>query len=261
MLIDSHCHLNYNQIYLNLDYILQLMNINNVSHALTVSTELNTIPDVVKIAETYDNIFASIGIHPDEVNQSFSLTQQMLDNYASNPKVVAIGETGLDYYRSPSDDNIKLQKMFFDLQINKSIEFNLPLIIHTRSSVIDTYEMLDSYRQHNINGVMHCFTESIANAKKFLDLGFYISISGIVTFKNANDVKQLAKFIPQDRLLIETDSPFLSPVPFRGKNNHPALLSYVASCIAEIRETTVENLGTITTENFFKLFNKATIKL
>lgn len=257
MLVDSHCHLNYKQIYSNLDYFIKLMVENNVSHALTVSTEIETIKDVVEISETYNNIFSSIGIHPDEIECDYNSAENILNKYANNLNVVAIGETGLDYYRNPSIDSIKIQKKFFNLQINKSIEFNLPLIIHTRNSSDDTYEILNYYKEKNINGVMHCFTESICNAKKFLDLGFYISISGIVTFKNANEIRELAKFVPQDRLLIETDSPFLAPEPSRGKENHPALLKHTALRIAEIRNISLEELGKLTSENFFRLFKRA----
>jgi len=256
MLVDSHCHLNFDELYNDLDSYLAQMKDHGVTHALCVGTRPDNLDRIVGIANKYNNIFASVGIHPDEKLEGFDLTPDFLLKYVSNPKVIALGETGLDYYRTEPGADMKWQHDRFILHIDLSNQTDLPLIIHTRSSIDDTLAIMKSHKAKQ--AVMHCFTENIENAKKCLDMGYYISISGIVTFKNAQTIKDVAKYVPIDRLLVETDSPFLAPVPFRGTQNNPALVSYVAQYVADLREISVEELAIATTNNFFNLFKKAT---
>ncbi len=256
MFIDSHCHLNFSELQENIETYLLQMQENQVDYALCIGTRPDNLEAVVKIATQYPHIFATVGVHPDERCEDFDINRTLLEKYLSNPKVVGIGETGLDYYRVINED-MSWQHDRFRLHIDVALSAGLPLVIHTRSSIDDTIQILKDNNADKCGAVMHCFTESIENAKKCLDLGFYISISGIVTFKNATAIQDLAKFVPMDRLLIETDSPFLAPVPFRGKTNHPALVKYTAQYIADLKEISLEALGYQTSNNFFTLFNKA----
>jgi TatD DNase family protein len=254
MLVDSHCHLNFTELAVNLDEYLIEMEKNQVKYALCIGTRLDNLTQVVDIANKYNNIFATVGIHPDEVLPNFQ--SKDIESFLLEPKVVGIGETGLDYYHDNGINKIQQQQRF-QTHVELAIQYKLPLVIHTRDSFADIYDILKNNQHTNLSGVMHCFTESIENAKKALDLGFYISLSGIVTFKNATNVIELAKYVPLDRLLIETDSPFLAPVPYRGKLNHPALVTYVANKIAELRHQSLNDIATNTTDNFFKLFKRA----
>lgn len=254
MLVDSHCHLNFDELYLNLDEYLLAMANNQVKYALCIGTRLDNLDKVISIANNHVNIFATVGVHPDEILPNFQ--QNDIEKFLLKPKVVGIGETGLDYYHDNGTNKIEQQNRF-QTHIELAIKYKLPLVIHTRESFSDTYSILENNRDDNLSGVMHCFTETIDNARKALDLGFYISISGIVTFKNATNVIELAKFVPIDRLLIETDSPFLAPIPFRGKLNHPALVYNVAEKVAELRGDNFARIAEATTNNFFKLFTKA----
>jgi TatD DNase family protein len=256
MLIDSHCHLNFDELYNDIDHYLQQMTMNEISHALCVGTNIDNWDRIIGIANKYQNIFASVGMHPDEKETSSPLSKGMLLKHTANNKVIAIGETGLDYYRV-DDDDISWQHNRFIVHIEAAIEADLPLIIHTRDSIVDTLAILQEHEASRAGAVMHCFTENLDNAKKCLDLGFYISISGIVTFKNAQTIQEVAKYIPIDRLLIETDAPFLAPMPFRGKLNHPALVKHTAEYIANLRGISFDSLGQATSDNFFRLFKKA----
>lgn len=261
MLIDSHCHLNFPELYNNIDDYLKLMQENNVAYALCVATRPDNIEKVIDIATQYENLFASTGIHPDEPFDNFNLTEEFLLKYTFNPKVIAIGETGLDYYHATSDTDIESQKKRFITHIEVAKKANLPLIIHTRDAIVDTLDIMKSYNASQCLGVMHCFTESKDWMQKCLDLGFYISISGIVTFKNAQTVQEMARYVPLDRLLIETDSPFLAPNPFRGKTNHPALVKYVAEFLADLKNIKLEQLAEATSRNFCNLFARANLKI
>lgn len=254
MLVDSHCHLNFDELFLNLDDHLLAMKSNQVKYALCIGTRLDNLEKVVSIANNNANIFATVGVHPDEVLPEFDKND--IEKFLLEPKVIGIGETGLDYYHDNGKNKVEQQKRF-QIHIELALKYKLPLVIHTRESFADTYDILKSNYSNSLSGVMHCFTETVDNARKALDLGFYISLSGIVTFKNATNVIELAKFVPLDRLLIETDSPFLAPMPFRGKLNHPALVYYVAEKIAELRTDNFDNIANVTTTNFFKLFTKA----
>lgn len=251
MYIDSHCHLNFPELSSKLDEILAHMRENQVTHALCVSVELDKLPEILHLAEQHDNLYASVGVHPDYELEN-EPDQSLLLSLASHPKVVAIGETGLDYYRLQGD--LEWQRKRFRTHIRAAIEANKPLIIHTRSAAEDTIKLMHEESAHKAGGVMHCFTESMEVALAAIEMNFYISFSGIVTFKNALAIKEVARQIPLDRILIETDSPYLAPVPFRGKLNQPAYVKYVAEEIARLRGVSTDDIGRASSENFKKLF-------
>ncbi|MFT3803747.1 MAG: TatD family hydrolase [Burkholderiaceae bacterium] len=253
MYIDSHCHLDFPDLRERVDDILQRMTDNGVDRALCVAVNLADYPNVLALAERYPRLDASVGVHPDyqDVEEP---TVDGLCRQALHPKVVAIGETGLDYYRLEGD--LEWQRERFRVHIRAARRAGLPLIIHTRAAAADTLAIMREEGADQAGGVMHCFTEDWPTARAALDLGFYISFSGIVTFKNAADLREVAARVPDDRLLIETDSPYLAPVPFRGKTNEPTYVRHVAECLAQVRQTTPESIGHSTSENFFKLFKK-----
>ena len=256
MLVDSHCHLNFPELYADLGGCLEQMKQNKIDYALCVGTRPDNLDRIVNMATEHANLFASVGIHPDERLDDFILTPEYLLDYVSNPKVIAIGETGLDYYRI-QDEDMSWQHQRFILHIDVAKQAELPLIIHTRESIADTLQIMKDNNAMQAGAVMHCFTENLENAKKCLDLGFYISISGIVTFKSAHIVQEVAKYVPLDMLLVETDAPFLAPTPFRGKTNHPALVKHTAQYVADLKGISLESLAVATTNNFFTLFKKA----
>ena len=254
--VDSHCHINFPELYQNIDSILSKMSSNKVTHALCVSVTLDKLPDIFKIANTYAHIFASVGVHPDYEDIKEPSVEELC-RLAKENKVVAIGETGLDYFRVQGD--LTWQRDRFRTHIKAAIQSNLPLIIHTRNAAEDTLKIMREEGANQVGGVMHCFTESLDVALEAIKLNFYISFSGIVTFKNATDLKEVVKAIPLDRMLIETDSPYLAPLPYRGKINDPSNVIHVAEEIAKLKNISVEEVGQITTQNFFKLFSKCRI--
>jgi TatD DNase family protein len=255
MLVDSHCHLNFPEFTENINAVRQLMQDAQVGHALCVSVTLDKFPEVLSLAEKYDNFYASVGVHPDyEDIEEPSL--EALVRLALHPKIVAIGETGLDYYRLTGD--LEWQRERFRTHIRAAILADKPLIIHTRSAAEDTLRIMQEEGAEKIGGVMHCFTENLEVALAAISMGFYISFSGIVTFKNATQIKVVAQAIPLDKILVETDSPYLAPVPFRGKTNQPAYVKYVAQEIANLRGTSLDEVMQATTQNFFTLFKHAT---
>lgn len=225
-----------------------------VGHALCVSVTLDKVHEVIALAEQYDNFYASVGVHPDYENIE-EPTVETLVRLANHPKVVAIGETGLDYFRLTGD--LAWQRERFRTHIRAAMIANKPLIIHTRSAAEDTITIMREEQAQLVGGVMHCFTESLEVALQAIDLGFYISFSGIVTFKNAVQLKEVAKAIPLDSILVETDSPYLAPIPFRGKTNQPAYVRHTAQEIANLRGITLEEVTAATTRNFFTLFTDA----
>jgi TatD DNase family protein len=251
MFIDSHCHLNFPELADNLDEVLSKMKLNSVTHALCVSVELDKIPQILHLAEQHDNLYVSVGVHPD-YELSVEPTQAELVRLSQPPKVVAIGETGLDYYRLQGD--LEWQRNRFRTHIRAARECGKPLIIHTRSAATDTLRIMQEENAGQIGGVMHCFTESLEVAQAAIEMGFYISFSGIVTFKNALEIKHVATTIPLEKILIETDSPFLAPTPYRGKLNQPAYVKHVAEELARLRNVSVEEIGNATSENFRRLF-------
>ncbi len=252
--VDSHCHINFADLAANMPQLLANMQDYDVSHALCVAVNLPELPSVLALAQQHDNIFASVGVHPDYEDTPEPTVAQLVE-LAQSPKVVAIGETGLDYFRLTGD--LEWQRERFRTHIRAARETGLPLIIHTRASSEDTIRILREENAQDVGGVMHCFTESWEVAQQAMDLGFYISLSGIVTFKKAEDLKQLARLMPLDRLLIETDSPYLAPMPHRGKQNQPAWVRHVAEHIAELKGIPLSDVAEATTQNFFNLFARA----
>ena len=251
MFIDSHCHLDFPDLANDLPTLLDNMQDNHVTHALCVSVNLPDFPRVRSMAEKHENLFASVGVHPDYEDQVEPDADQ-LAALADHPKVIAIGETGLDYFRLQGD--LEWQRERFRQHIRAAKQVNKPLIIHTRSAAADTLRIMQEEGADQVGGVMHCFTESWEVAQQAMAMNFYISFSGIVTFKNAVALKEVAKNIPLDRMLIETDSPYLAPVPHRGKLNQPAFVRHVAEEIARLRATELDEIATATSANFCTLF-------
>ncbi|HEY3300430.1 MAG TPA: TatD family hydrolase [Methylophilaceae bacterium] len=254
MLVDSHCHINFSQLAEQIGAVQEAMLSHGVGHALCISVTLADFPQVLAMAEAHKNVFASVGVHPDYEDEP-PFTVEDLVRLADHPKVIAIGETGLDYFRLTGD--LEWQRERFRTHIRAAIEANKPLVIHTRSSAQDTLKIMREEQAYKIGGVMHCFTETLDVALQAIEMGFYISFSGIVTFKNAVDLKEVAKQVPLDRILVETDSPYLAPIPFRGKLNQPAYVKYVAEEVAKLRNMPYEELVEATTNNFFNLFGQA----
>ena len=249
MLVDSHCHLTLLDLAKyggSVDPVLTTAQQQGVGYFLCVSVDLETFPAILKLAQTYGQVFASVGIHPNTPSDQ-ELSLERLIELARIPEVIAVGETGLDYFRGQGD--LEWQRQRFRVHIAAAREVHKPLIIHTRNAAEDILQIL--------GGVMHCFVEDWAIAQKALDLNFYISFSGIVTFRNAREVQEVAKRVPLDRLLVETDSPYLAPVPHRGKDNQPAYVRYVAEYIAGLKGIPLSELTEATTRNFFRLFKHA----
>ncbi|RAM63297.1 DNAase [Herbaspirillum rubrisubalbicans] len=255
MYIDSHCHINFPDLAARLPEIFGKMAENQVSHALCVSVDLPDFPQVLALAEQYPNVYASVGVHPDYEDTPEPSLEELV-RLADHPRIVAIGETGLDYYRLQGD--LEWQRERFRTHIRASRATGKPLIIHTRSASEDTLRILReegaSPAAGGVAGVMHCFTESQEVADAAIELGFYVSFSGIVTFKSAKDLQQVARTIPLERMLIETDSPYLAPVPFRGKTNEPGYVRHVGEFIADLRGISAAEVARQTSDNFFKLF-------
>ena len=254
MLVDSHCHLNFPELHDNLPAIKQAMHDNKVGHALCISVTLPDFPQVLALAETNDNFYASVGVHPDYENIEEPTVEGLLA-LANHPKIIAIGETGLDYFRLTGD--LEWQRTRFRTHIRTAIACGKPLVIHTRNAAEDTLRIMREENAQQVGGVMHCFTENLDVAMQAIELGFYISFSGIVTFKNALTIKEVAKQVPLNSMLVETDSPYLAPIPYRGKTNQPSYVKYVAEEIAKLRGISFEEISTATTENFFRLFKLA----
>lgn len=254
MFVDSHCHLNFPELEANLPAIRQAMTENLVGHALCVSVTLPDFPAVLALADQFENFYASVGVHPDYENIE-EPTFEGLVSLSDHPKVIAIGETGLDYFRLTGD--LAWQRERFRTHIRAAIATQKPLIIHTRNASLDTIRIMQEENAQLVGGVMHCFTESLEVAEAAMAMGFYISFSGIVTFKSATALKDVAKAIPLDKMLIETDSPYLAPMPHRGKTNQPSYVKHVAEEIAKLRDVPIEVIANATTTNFFKLFSHA----
>jgi TatD DNase family protein len=259
MFTDSHCHLTFPELVESLPQIRQAMADAQVDRALCICTTLEEFPQVHQLALAHDNFWASVGVHPDNEDVA-EPTLEGLVELGHLPRVVAIGETGLDYYRlnGRSVADMHWQRERFRTHIRAARRLQKPLVIHTRSASNDTLAILREEGEDgsigSAGGVFHCFTETMDVARQALDLGFYISFSGILTFKSAQDLRDVAQWVPLDRLLIETDSPYLAPVPFRGKTNTPAYVPYVAQQLAELRQCSAERIGEITSRNFSALF-------
>ena len=257
MFIDSHCHLDFPEFQSRLPEVLENMESSKVSHALCVSVDLPDFPNVLKLAQDHANLFASVGVHPDYEDTPEPTFDFLVETALKEPKIVAIGETGLDYFRmgDRSYESMEWQRERFRTHIRASIASKKPLIIHTRSASDDTIRILKEEGAHQIGGVMHCFTESYEVAKAAMDMGFFISFSGIVTFKSAKELQETCKQVPLNRMLIETDSPYLAPIPYRGKTNEPAWVSKVGEFIANLKEVPLETLAKQTSNNFYECFH------
>ncbi|HEX2541540.1 MAG TPA: TatD family hydrolase [Caldimonas sp.] len=260
MYVDSHCHLSFPELFHNLPAIRRAMADASVDRALCICTTLDEFERVHGLATTYENFWCSVGVHPDDID-SREPTVDALIELSRRPKVVAIGETGLDYYRleGRSLAEMEWQRERFRVHIRAARGRSLPLVIHTRSASADTLRVLDEERGEEAGGVFHCFTETAAVARAALDRGFHISFSGILTFKTAQDLRDVAAFVPLDRCLVETDSPYLAPVPFRGKVNSPAYVGYVVGQLAAVKGLAVEEVARATTTNFERLFGVPTV--
>jgi TatD DNase family protein len=259
MFTDSHCHLNFPELAAELPAIRQAMALAQVDRALCICTTLEEFPAVQRLATRYDNFWATVGVHPDNEGVTEPGLQDLLTR-GQLPRVVGIGETGLDYYRlgERSVTDMAWQRDRFRTHIRAARQLKLPLVIHTRSASDDTLAILREEGEDGgsgcAGGVFHCFTETAEVARAALELGFYVSFSGILTFKNAQDLRDVAAFVPFDRLLIETDSPYLAPVPYRGKTNNPSYVPFVAAQLAAIKQCPVEHIAEITSRNFETLF-------
>jgi TatD DNase family protein len=251
MYVDSHCHLSFPELHEDLPGVLARMREARVDAALNVCTTLPEFPSVLAVAEQAGNLFASVGVHPDYTETPEPTVEQLVE-LARHPKVVAIGETGLDYYRLA--EPLEWQRDRFRVHIRAARESGKPLIIHTRAAAEDTIRIMREEGADQAGGVMHCFTESLEVARAAMELGFHISFSGIVTFKNARDLHAVAQAVPLDRMLIETDAPYLAPVPHRGRRNEPSFVPHVAARLAELHSVAVERVAGQTSDNFFRLF-------
>lgn len=252
MFIDSHCHLNMlAQEEGGITAVLSEAKENKVDHVVCIAIDKASCDEVIEIVEQYSDVTCSVGIHPN-VDRQENFTVDELVQRAQHDKVIAIGETGLDYFRSEGD--LEWQRDRFRIHIEAAKQLKKPLIVHTRDARDDTMDILENESAEQAGGIIHCFTENWETAQRALDIGFYVSLSGIVTFKNAVELQQVAKKLPLDRILIETDAPYLAPVPHRGKTNKPAYVKHVAEFLAQLRGDTVENIAHATTANFHRLF-------
>ena len=258
MYVDSHCHINFPELAARLPEIFSKMAENQVTHALCVSVDLPDFPQVLALAEQYPHVYASVGVHPDYVDTPEPSVEQLVA-LSQHPRIVAIGETGLDYFRLQGD--LEWQRERFRTHIRASRATGKPLIIHTRAASEDTIRIMREEgagtNAGGAGGVMHCFTESLAVAQAAMEMGFFISFSGIVTFKSAKDLQAVARAVPLSHMLIETDSPYLAPMPHRGKMNEPGLVRHVAEYLATLTGRPLEQVAHATSDNFFRLFGIA----
>ena len=253
MLVDSHCHLNFPDFKGQIDEVVERADKNGVKYMQTICTKMAEFPDILKIANDYENIWCSVGVHPNNVEGEELVEVSKLIELAKNPKVIGLGETGLDYYYEHSPRE-KQQKSFIN-HIEASQENGLPVIVHTRAADDDTIEILQNqYKKKPFPGLIHCFSTGEKLAKAAIDLGMYISISGIVTFKKATELQEIVKDLPLESLLVETDAPYLAPVPYRGKTNEPAYTRHTAEFIADLKGISLDEVAKVTSDNFFSLF-------
>ena len=255
-LVDSHCHLDFPEFEGDLDEVVARADVAGVSYMLTICTRITKFDSILVLAKRFDNMWCSVGIHPHNAGEEPEITSEHLIRMAEDPKVVGFGETGLDFYydNCPSDN----QEKSFRVHIMAAREAGLPVIVHTRDADADMVRVLDDEHQNGpFSGLIHCFSAGHKLAERVLEIGFYISFSGIVTFNKGDEVRDIAKLVPMDRILVETDSPYLAPVPKRGKRNEPAFTAFTAACIAEIKGLSCADFAAQTTDNFFRLFTKA----
>lgn len=253
-IVDSHCHINFDPLGDQIDDVIAQADALGVRHMLCVAVNMEDFPQVRQLAENYQNVFASVGVHPTHQEGHDPSVEELVE-LGSDDNIVAIGETGLDYFHCSGDMDWQHQRFHRHIEAAKQVD--KPLIIHTREAADDTMQTLKDHGADAPGGVIHCFTEDWKTAEKALDLGFYISFSGIVTFKSAKSVQEVARKVPADRMLVETDAPYLAPVPHRGKSNQPGWTRHVAEFIADLREEPLQQIAEQTTENFFRLFSSA----
>ena len=255
MIVDSHCHLDYSNLYNQLDDVIKRAEYNQVKYFLTICTTLESFDTIKLITEKYKNIYGTFGIHPHETKRFVNVDKSfILDSVKNNKKIIGIGETGLDFYYNFSEKEI--QKKSFIEHINAALELNIPIVVHSREAEKDTYEILKSENKNSdLKILIHCFTGSKNFAKKLIDLNFYISVSGIITFKKSIELAQTVSSIPIENLLVETDSPYLAPLPYRGKDNEPSYIIHTVEKLSQIKKLTNESIMVNTTKNFMKLFN------
>jgi TatD DNase family protein len=256
MLVDSHCHLDYPDFAEEgIETVVARARESGVSHMMTICVELARFPQVLAVAEKFPFMFCTVGTHPHHAAEEMQFTADDIVKLTADEKVVGIGETGLDYYynHSPKEE----QRDIFTRHVNASLQTNLPLIIHTRDADEDTIRVLKDAGQGRAKGVMHCFTGSMELARASLDLGFYISFSGIITFKKSEALREVVKFVPLDRMLVETDAPYLAPLPYRGKRNEPSYVTHTARMVADLKGMPEDKIAAQTTDNYFNLFTKA----
>ncbi|NUB07751.1 TatD family deoxyribonuclease [Azospirillum sp. Vi22] len=257
MLVDSHCHLDFPDFAEELDAVVDRARQAGVGRMVTICTYLSRFDRILAVAERYDDVLCSLGVHPHQAAEEIvGVTVERLVELSKHPKVIGLGETGLDYFydKSPRD----VQQECFRRHIRASLETGLPLIVHTRDADDDTMRIVrEEAAGQSVNGLLHCFSSGRQLAEEALDFGFYISLSGIVTFKKSEDLRAIVKDVPLDRILVETDAPYLAPVPFRGKRNEPAYVAHTAACVAEVKGMDTADMARISTENFFRLFPRA----
>ena len=253
-MIDSHCHLDHELLFDDLDNIIQRSKIEGIKKLLTICTNLNSFNKILKIIQRDEIIFGTFGIHPHEVKNDFIKSDFIKNTIIDKKKIIGIGETGLDFYYNHSDKDVQIES--FEEHIKASIDVNLPIIVHSRNAEIETFEILNKYRKYNLKILMHCFTGTKKFAKKLLDLDAYFSASGIITFKKTLELQETFKTIPINKLLIETDSPYLAPIPKRGKNNEPSFIKYTAAKLAQLKDIDNNHLIDSTSKNFNNLFFK-----
>ena len=251
-MIDSHCHLDHEPLFSDLTNVIKRSKNVGIQKLLTISTSLKSFDRIKKIIEIDDMIYGTIGIHPHETKNDYISINNIIEHLKENKKIIGIGETGLDFYYNNSDKDSQLSS--FRKHIEASIKTNIPLIIHSRNAENETFDLLNEYKNNNLKILMHCFTGSKNFAKRLLDLDAFFSASGIITFKNSLDLQKTFDFLPLKKILIETDSPFLAPVPNRGKKNEPSFISFTADKLAEIKKVSKDEIIKATTENFNKLF-------
>lgn len=257
MLVDSHCHLDFPDFAEELDAVVHRARAAGVGRMVTICTYLTRFDRILAVAERYDDILCTVGVHPHQAAEEFDVTTvEALVERARHPKVIGLGETGLDYFydKSPREQ----QQECFRRHIRASLDTGLPLIIHTRDADADTMRIVkEETAGQTVKGLLHCFSSGRALAEEALEYGFTLSLSGIVTFKKSEELRDIVKDVPLDRILVETDAPYLAPIPFRGKRNEPAYVAHTAACVAAIKGVSADELARITTENFFRLFDKA----
>jgi TatD DNase family protein len=260
-LIDSHCHLSMidlEKFDQDITNIIEAAKLNNVNEILNIAVNLTTFPQIIETANQFENVYASVGIHPCYDEEPETTVEALSLLARQHEKVVAIGECGLDYHMNqaqcPKNEEFHWQRERFRTHIQAAKKAQLPLIIHTRDAIIDTLDIMQKENASEASGVMHCYVEDLEHAQKAMDMGFMISFSGIVSFKNAKQLHEVARHVPDDYLLIETDSPYLAPTPFRGKPNQPAYVLHVAESLAQLRNTSVEHIARISHDNFHRLF-------